>query len=136
MAPEGWLSNTYLSGLILPGEGLNHFLLSTLLENDSVAILSLGRDACLYGGFKYSNRSFWSKECIVGRVLAAGKGARECMGWISSPVTPKGLKHSEDAWVDIEVEYHCELSICYRHIMPTFSLWFAVYFRKPLKTIS
>ena len=106
MAPEGWLSNTYLSGLILPGEGLSHFLISTLLENDQAAILSLGRDACLYGGFKYSNRSFWSKDCIVGRVLAAGKGATECMGWVSSPVTPKGLKHPGDAWVDIEVEPH------------------------------
>jgi len=110
VAPEGWLSNTYLSGLILPGESLSHFLISTLLENDQVAILSLGRDACLYGGFKYRDRSFWSKECIVGRVLATGKGATECMGWISSPITPKGMKYSGDCWVDIEVEPHCKLS--------------------------
>jgi len=111
VTPEGWLSNTYLSGLILPGEGLSHFLISTLLENDQAAIASLGRDACLYGGFRYQHQSFWSKECIVGRVLAAGKGATECMGWISAPVIPKGLKHSGDVWVDIEVEP-------YRKLMP------------------
>jgi hypothetical protein len=37
----------------------------------------------------------------VGRVLAAGKGATECMGWISSGVVPQGIG---EGWVDIEVE--------------------------------
>jgi hypothetical protein len=34
-------------------------------------------------------------------VLAAGKGAVECMGWISSDVIPEGLG---DGWVNVEVE--------------------------------
>lgn len=88
--PAGWLSNSYLSSLILPGEGLSHFLISTLLENDSAAIAKLGDQANLYGGFIYGGRSFWSTACIVGRVLAARKGASECIGWISSDVTPRG----------------------------------------------
>lgn len=99
--PAGWLSNSYISGLILPGEGLGHFLISTLLENDTAAVSKLGQEANLYGGFVYSNKSFWSNACIVGRVLAAGKAARECMGWISSDVTPRGTR---DGWVDIEVD--------------------------------
>ena len=39
--------------------------------------------------------------CIVGRVLAAGKGTAECMGWISSPITPRGVG---EGWVNIEAE--------------------------------
>ncbi len=99
--PSGWLSRSYLTGLILPGEGLSHFLISTLLENDEVAVARLGDEANLYGGFLYSSKSYWSTSCIIGRVLAAGKGASECMGWLSSDVLPKGMG---DGWVNIEAE--------------------------------
>jgi hypothetical protein len=95
----GWISNSYISGLVLPGEGLSHFLICTLLDHDENATSRLGRGANLYSGFCYCNRSFWSSDCIVGRVLASGKGATECMGWISSAVIPKGFG---DGWVDID----------------------------------
>lgn len=98
---SGWLSSSYLSGLILPGEGLSHLLISTLLENDEVAVSRLGDEANLYGGFIYSGRSFWSAACIVGRVVAAGREAHECMGWISSEVIPRG---PNEGWVEIDVE--------------------------------
>jgi hypothetical protein len=99
--PPGWLSNSYISGFILPGEGLGHFLISTLLANDEAAVSRLGPEASLYSGFSYSGRSFWSTACIVGRVLASGKGASECAGWISSDVIPKDFG---DGWVTIDVE--------------------------------
>jgi hypothetical protein len=99
--PAGWLSNSYISGLILPGEGLSHFLISTLLENDDEAMARLGVEANLYGGFIYREKSFWSTACIIGKVLAAGKGASECMGWVSSDVLPKG---AGEGWVNIDVE--------------------------------
>ncbi|KAE9379993.1 hypothetical protein N431DRAFT_325234 [Stipitochalara longipes BDJ] len=99
--PAGWLSNSYISGLILPGEGLSHFLISTLLENDDAAVARLGVEANLYGGFIYGEKSFWSTACIIGRVLAAGKGASECMGWISSNIQPRG---AGEEWVNIDVE--------------------------------
>lgn len=99
--PSGWLSKTYVSGLMLPGEGLCHFLMATLLENDQEAMARLGPMANLCGGFVYYGKSFWSTACIVGRVLAAGKGSAECMGWISSDVAPQGFG---DGWVNIEVE--------------------------------
>jgi hypothetical protein len=101
LQPSGWLSSSYISGLILPGEGLSHFLISSLLENDEAALSTLGREAILYSGFSYSGRSFWSSACIVGRVLAAGKGASECVGWISSDIMPRGVG---DSWVHIDVE--------------------------------
>jgi hypothetical protein len=100
MHPSGWLSKSYLTGLILPGEGLSHFLISTLLENDDHAVKRLGEEANLYGGFVYQNKSFWSTSCIVGRVLGAGKGALECMGWISSDILPQD---KGEGWVNVEI---------------------------------
>ncbi|KAK4457515.1 hypothetical protein QBC42DRAFT_278864 [Cladorrhinum samala] len=99
--PSGWLSKSYVSGLMLPGEGLCHFLMATLLENHPEAMSRLGPMANLCGGFVYSGKSFWSTSCIVGRVIAAGHGAVECMGWISTDVIPEGLG---DGWINIESE--------------------------------
>ncbi|KAL3418816.1 hypothetical protein PVAG01_09037 [Phlyctema vagabunda] len=99
--PTGWLSNSYLSGLVLPGEGMSHFLISTLLENDDDAVTRLGENANLYGGFIYLDRSYWSTSCIVGRVLAGDKRSTECMGWISSNIQPRG---AGEGWVNIDVE--------------------------------
>ncbi|KAI1755769.1 hypothetical protein F4782DRAFT_538234 [Xylaria castorea] len=98
---SGWLSKSYVSGLILPGEALSHFLMSTLLESDNEAIARLGPVANLCGGFVYSGKSFWSTACIIGRVLAAGRGSAECMGWVSSDVMPQNV---DDGWVSITVE--------------------------------
>jgi hypothetical protein len=49
ISPSGWLSNSYLSGLVLPGEGMSHFLISTLLENDDEAVSHLGKSCCSNG---------------------------------------------------------------------------------------
>ena len=81
----GWLSRSWFTALILPGEAVSHFLISTLLENSPSALAALGDTANLYGGFYYDSRSYWSKSCIVGRVLAASTGAADVMGWISAP---------------------------------------------------
>jgi hypothetical protein len=97
----GWLSRSYLSGLILPGEAISHFLISTLLENDKMAIGALGDSANLYGGFVYNERSWWSKNSITGRVLACLEGAVECMGWISIPDYPEGCA---DGWYVVDSE--------------------------------
>ncbi|GKT50728.1 uncharacterized protein ColSpa_10909 [Colletotrichum spaethianum] len=98
--PSGWLSKSYVSGLMLPGEGLYHLIMSTLLENDKEAMAKLGPMANLCGGFVYRGKSFWSTACIIGRVLAAGQGSAQCMGWISSDIIPQG--HG-DGWVNIDV---------------------------------
>ncbi|ORX97744.1 hypothetical protein BCR34DRAFT_607157 [Clohesyomyces aquaticus] len=91
----GWLSRSFLTGLILPGEPISHFLMSTLLENDKLAIAALGDSANLYGGFVYAGKSWWSKSSIVGRVLACLEGASECMGWISVPKLPDSEAQAE-----------------------------------------
>jgi hypothetical protein len=97
----GWLTRTYMTGLILPGEPISHFLISALLENDAAAIADLGDSANLYGGFSYRGRSWWSKSCVIGRVMAAADGSKECMGWIAIPEAPLGVKAG---WLDIYSE--------------------------------
>lgn len=99
--PSGWLSITYMSGLILPGEGYSHLLMCALLENDRTALATLRLEADFQSGFIYSGRSFWNSACIVGRVLATGKGASECAAWVSSDIMPRGIVNS---WVSIKAE--------------------------------
>ncbi|RPB01801.1 hypothetical protein L873DRAFT_1675325 [Choiromyces venosus 120613-1] len=103
MGSEGWLSRTYFSGLILPGEGLSHFLISTLLENDSSAVEKLGFRANLYSGFQYDGMTWWSSFSPVGKVLAGYEGSREVGGWIG-PCLGSGLGEIgiiDDGWVDV-----------------------------------
>lgn len=97
----GWLSRSFLTGLILPGEAICHFLMSTILENDQSAIAALGDSADLYGGFVYNNKSWWSKSSIIGRVLACTEGAQECMGWIHVDILPVG---AQEGWKSIHSE--------------------------------
>jgi len=94
----GWLSRSWFTALILPGEAASHFLISTLLEHSPAALAALGDTANLYGGFYYADRSYWSKSCIVGRVLAACTGASEVMGWISAPYPSR---HAHE-WITID----------------------------------
>ncbi|USP81173.1 uncharacterized protein yc1106_08447 [Curvularia clavata] len=97
----GWLSRSYLTGLVLPGEAISHLLISTLLENDETAVANLGHSANLYGGFTFGDRTFWSKNSIVGRVLACVKGSAECMGWVSCPKLPE---NRAERWYSIHSE--------------------------------
>jgi hypothetical protein len=96
----GWLSRSWLSGLVLPGEPASHLLISTLLENSPKVMDALGAAANLYGGFFYHGNSYWSKRCVLGRVLAATRTAKECMGWISIPGRVPG---QQDGWINLEV---------------------------------
>lgn len=107
----GWLSRSYLTGLVLPGEGLNHLIISTLLENDPAAVEVLGFNANLYGGFQYLGKTWWSRYCIVGRVMAGFDGAGEESGWVG-PVKGSGVSieggdedvvvgNIPDGWIDV-----------------------------------
>lgn len=102
----GWLSRAWLTGVVLPGESIEHILMSTLLENDPESMEKVGPLANLFGGFILDNRSWWSKSCIVGRVISCLDGTSECMGWISSPVIPRNSKGDEldNGWLDVEAK--------------------------------
>lgn len=107
----GWLSHSWLSGLILPGNSICDLLISTLLENDTdpntITKLDCHGTHPLRGsGFVLNGSSWWSKSCIIGRVLAPMHGAKESMGWISAPnVVPLDdatQKPLPDRWVKVK----------------------------------
>ncbi|KGO69726.1 hypothetical protein PITC_054270 [Penicillium italicum] len=103
----GWITRSLLSGFVIPGEAISHLLMATLLENDADALAQLGSIANLYGGFVYGERSWWSKACVVGRVLSSSKGAKTCMGWISSDIMPRDEITREVfkcGWLELPVE--------------------------------
>ncbi|KAF9887279.1 hypothetical protein FE257_010407 [Aspergillus nanangensis] len=102
----GWITRSWLSGFVIPGETVNHLLMATLLENDASALATLGPIANLYGGLAYQSRSWWSKECIVGRILCCLDGASECLGWVASPVVPRdwqSLDPLDNAWFEVPI---------------------------------
>ncbi|KAB8227865.1 uncharacterized protein BDW43DRAFT_292993 [Aspergillus alliaceus] len=103
----GWITRSWLSGFVFPGEQISHLLMATVLENDSDAMAKLGPIANLYGGFAYKGKTWWSKECIVGRVLASVEDTKECLGWLRSPVVPKDawtIQSLDDTWFEVPVQ--------------------------------
>ncbi|KAJ5612093.1 hypothetical protein N7510_005287 [Penicillium lagena] len=103
----GWISRSWLSGFVIPGENISHLLMATLLENDPDAIKQLGPTINLYGGFVYRGQSWWSKACIVGRVLSSSERAKTCMGWINSDIVPRDattLEPMQNGWFEVPVD--------------------------------
>ncbi|KAI5305845.1 hypothetical protein KEM55_008822, partial [Ascosphaera atra] len=100
----GWLSRSWLTGCVFPGESINHLLMCTILENDPHANRRLGPVANLYGGFVFEGKSWWSRMCILGRVLACIDSASECMGWVYAPVVPQTVSGEvhRDKWFIID----------------------------------
>ena len=107
MGTGGWITRSWLSGFVAPGKGIDLILMATVLENDPEAIRVLGPLANLFGGFSYKGRSWWSSECIVGRVLASLDNTEDCMGWSSNAVVPRNASTSEDlenTWFEVLVK--------------------------------
>lgn len=103
----GWLSRSWLAGLVLPGEAISHFLMATILENDKKALAKLGPVANLLGGFGYAGRSWWSTRCIVARVLSALDGSAASMGWSRIDVLPRDAANGqvlENTWFEVDVK--------------------------------
>ncbi|KAF8428224.1 hypothetical protein EV426DRAFT_528473 [Tirmania nivea] len=104
MGSGGWLSRSWFTGLVLPGESLPHLLISALLENDINVGERVGWEAELYGGFILPGEGmWWSSFCVVGRVLGGYAGGRECLGWIGTPkevrvLTSASVGEEGDDW--------------------------------------
>jgi hypothetical protein len=99
----GFLGRSWLTGLVMPGDSGCLSVMACLLEQDRQAA-KLGATAYLHAGFVLNGRSFWSKFCIVGRVLAPAEESTECMGWVNAPQF-QPLDHAgenyNDAWLNV-----------------------------------
>ncbi|KAI1617462.1 hypothetical protein EDD36DRAFT_1808 [Exophiala viscosa] len=87
----GWLSHSWLSGLILPGTSTCDILMATLLENDADPTMLKDFGALDHNlpfrasGFILNGSSWWSKSSVLGRVFAPLPNARESMAWVYLP---------------------------------------------------
>lgn len=79
----GLSTRAWLAGLVMPGESASNLLISSLMELTPAASQWARDSDNLDSGFHFWKKSFWSKKCVVGRVLGASQEARDCMGWVS-----------------------------------------------------
>lgn len=103
----GWITRSWLSGFIIPGDSISHLLLGSVLENDPQAQTTLGQLVNLHGGFSYDSRSWWSKHCVVGKVVAGLTGTHESMGWIGSDLVPQETataQRLDGRWFEVRVK--------------------------------
>lgn len=75
---------TWFSGVILPGFTTPWLIMNTLLDCDRGASDKLERlsHTCRYSGFQYRTNTYWSWECIVGKVMGAARGVNQVAGWV------------------------------------------------------
>lgn len=105
----GWITRSWLSGFIMPGDSINQLLLCSVLENDPQAQRVLGEQANVRGGFSYQGQSWWSKHCIIGKVVAGltGSQTHESMGWLRSDLIPHETASTQpldNRWFEVRVK--------------------------------
>lgn len=75
---------SWFSGVVLPGYTMPWLIMNTLIDCDRGAGKRLERLShnCRNSGFQYRANTYWSSECIVGKVLGAARGVNQIAGWI------------------------------------------------------
>jgi hypothetical protein len=66
---------SWFSGVVLPGYTMPWLIMNTLIDCDRGAGKRLERLShnCRNSGFQYRANTYWSSECIVGKVLGAAR---------------------------------------------------------------
>ncbi|POS85430.1 hypothetical protein EPUL_003592, partial [Erysiphe pulchra] len=88
---------SYFTGVILPGTTLPYLLMNTLIDIDPSSSSNFVKLQHRFPntGFQYRGSTYWTSNCIVGKVLAPT--CKEVGGWIG-PVRPAiGLDRTEVA---------------------------------------
>jgi hypothetical protein len=75
---------SWFTGVILPGVTLPWLLMNTLIDcdRDTGEELTLLTHMHPNSGFQYRANTYWSSQCIVGKVLGASRGVKQVAGWI------------------------------------------------------
>jgi hypothetical protein len=88
---------SWFSGIILPGRTLPWLIMNSLIDCDQDT-----GDALKYlthmhqsSGFQYRANTYWSSQCIVGKVLGAARGVKQIAGWIGPCIYTPELKRTE-----------------------------------------
>lgn len=88
---------SWFSGIILPGRTLPWLIMNSLIDcdqdtGDALKYLTHMHQA---SGFQYRANTYWSSQCIVGKVLGAARGVKQIAGWIGPCIYTPELKRTE-----------------------------------------
>ncbi|KAF2261642.1 hypothetical protein CC78DRAFT_469879 [Lojkania enalia] len=88
---------SWFSGIILPGKTFPWLIMNSLIDCDRDT-----GDALKYlthmqpsAGFQYRANTYWSSQCIVGKVLGAARGVTQVAGWVGPCIYTPDLKRTE-----------------------------------------
>jgi hypothetical protein len=88
---------SWFSGIILPGRTLPWLIMNSLIDcdrdtGDALKFLTHMQPA---SGFQYRANTYWSAQCIVGKVLGAARGVNQIAGWVGPCIYTPDLKRTE-----------------------------------------
>lgn len=88
---------SWFSGIILPGRTLPWLIMNSLIDcdrdtGDGLKFLTHMQPA---SGFQYRANTYWSSQCIVGKVLGAARGVKQIAGWVGPCIYTPDLKRTE-----------------------------------------
>jgi hypothetical protein len=88
---------SWFSGIVLPGRTLPWLIMNSLIDcdrdtGDALKFLTHMQPA---SGFQYRANTYWSAQCIVGKVLGAARGVKQIAGWIGPCIYTPDLKRTE-----------------------------------------
>lgn len=88
---------SWFSGIILPGKTLPWLIMNSLIDCDRDTGESLKYLTHMHSaaGFQYRANTYWSSQCIVGKVLGAARGVKQVAGWIGPCIYTPDLKRTE-----------------------------------------
>ncbi len=88
---------SWFSGVVLPGNSTQWLMMITLIACDPGTGTSLNTLNHVHrnSGFQYRANTYWSHECIVGKVLAAARGVTQVAGWIGPCMSTSELARIE-----------------------------------------
>lgn len=93
---------SWFTGLLLPGKSMPWILMSALIDCDVDTPEEFHNlePSSPNVGFQYRGHTYWSWECIVGKVLGATSGVSQIAGWVGPCSASADLGRSEVAKIN------------------------------------
>ena len=92
----------WFTGLMLPGKSMPFILMNALSDCDPDTPKTFHDLPCTEPnvGFQYRGHTYWSWECIVGKVLGASQGVNQIAGWLGPCISSPDLDRAEVAKIN------------------------------------
>ncbi|KAI5800369.1 hypothetical protein DFH27DRAFT_482583 [Peziza echinospora] len=92
----------WFTGLILPGKSIPFILMNSLTDCDPDTPQTFRNLSCTEPnvGFQFRGHTYWSWECIVGKVLGGAQGVNQIAGWLGPCISSPDLGRAEVARIN------------------------------------